>query len=272
MSLQTDITTWRADYDSTGADINHNPAYIGSIRDVDCQYHTGGGIYDPNVASPNYEIYDFYCFAGQGVDYATPTNGGAKFLVQSDGTFSWDTTYDSVTEKYTFVTSGDLDNLYLGYTPVGDYGASPAAATLTAFDVDKSLLVVTGFNIAVDAVAASVFNVTDGNSGIAVSGTFASILANAGLYEEATLNSAVLYGLAFNNTNTQAFEYVLDEYLKSEGATNGLSDTWANIDAALVGTGVTITYYDYADDYVAGGVIPCNCDCEPPCDYCQTLA
>jgi len=256
--LQTDITTWRGDYDQTGIN-NYNSSYIGSILDVNGNYHTGTGIYDPNAVAPTYEIYDFCCYAGQGVDHNTPINGGGKFLVQSDAGFSWDTTYDPETELYTFVTSGSLDSLYLGYTPSGDYGAAPASATLTTFDADKSLLVVTGFDIAVDAVAANVFSVADGNAAISVSGTFASILANAPLYEEATLNSAVLYGLAFDNTATQAFEFVLDQYLQSLDADVSLASSYADIATALANTGVSITYYDYADDYAVGGVIPCGC-------------
>lgn len=254
MSLQTVTSTWRGDYDETAIG-THDPAYIGSILDVNGSYHTGRGIYEST--SPSYAIYDFNCYAGQGVDYSTPANGGGKYLVQSEGGFSWDTTYDSGTQKYTFVTSGDLDCLYLGYTPGGDTGAAPASSTLTTFDAYESLLVVTGFNIAVDAVAVSEFGATDGNDGIAVSGTFASILANASLYEEATLNSAVLYGLAFDNTTTSAFEFVLDKYLESLGS--DITDSFTDIATALTGTGVSITYYDEADEYADGGVIGCGC-------------
>ncbi|MDR0701385.1 MAG: hypothetical protein LBF61_03080 [Azoarcus sp.] len=267
MSLQTDTTAWRGIYDQT--EINaYNSDYIGSIWAAgveDCGYHSGSGIYDPTATPPTYEIYDFNWYAGQGVDHVTPGNGGGKFLVNSAEGFSWDTTYDNVAELYTFVTTGDLDTLYLGYTPVGDYNPSPKCATLATFDAYESLLVVTGFNIAVDAVAVSEFSVTDGNSAIAASllvdDNGNSILANAGIYAAATLNSAVLYGLAFDNTTVQAFEFVLDKYLESRGS--DITDPWASINAALVGTGVSITYYNEAGDYVADGVIACCpcCDC-----------
>ncbi|QTF06965.1 hypothetical protein HC231_02755 [Brenneria izadpanahii] len=215
MSLQSEITTWRDAYDETGIG-THNPAYIGSILAVNGNYYTGNGIYDPSAAAPTYEIYDFNWYAGQGID--SNTSFGGKYLLYSESGFSWDTTYNSAIGSYSFVTNGSLDNLYLGYNPTSDTGVAPAASTLTTFDAYEPLLVVSGFDIAVDAVASSVFGVADGNSAISVSNsTFSGILANASLYDSATLNSAVIYSLAFDNTDVSAFEFVLDNYLGSLG-------------------------------------------------------
>lgn len=252
MSLKTVINDWRDTYDQTMIDQYHLPAYIGSVKATNGNIYEGVDIYE----SGN-KIYDFKVYAGQGVDHVTPSNGGGKFVVESTGGFSWDTTvatppstpggYDGT---YNFVTSGSLNKLSLGYTPSGDDSPSPEAATLTAFNTSEPLLVVNGFNIAVD-YAATLFGAGyNGNTSISVSATasdgtvLSSILANAGLYENATLNSTVLYSLAFDNTGVQAFEWVLDKYLESKGS--DITDDWADIQSALSGTDVSITYYDYA--------------------------
>ncbi|HBY2266960.1 hypothetical protein R5022_18845 [Pseudomonas aeruginosa] len=247
MSLQTAIADWRSTYDQT--EINaYNPAYIGSIRDISGGFHTGSGIY---VSGTN-QIYNFNVYAGQGVDHATPADGGGKFVVESTAAtgFAWNTVDTNGNGKYEFVTSGQLNKLSLGYTPSGDIGAAPAATTLASFETSAPLLVVNGFNIAVD-YAASLFGTGyNGNTAINVSATasdgtvLSSILANASLYESATLNSTVLYSLAFDNTSVQAFEWVLDKYLESKGS--DITDDWADIQTALSGTGVSISYYDYA--------------------------
>lgn len=247
MSLQSEITSWRASYDQTNIGTN-NPAYLGSLRDVNGNYHTGLGTYENG-----YKPYDFTIYTGQGVDHTIPTDGGGKYLVKSTNGFSWSTTDQDQDGLYEFTSSGSLNSLYLGYTPDGDNNPAPAQATLTTFNSDYPLIVVTGFNIAVDSVASSVFGVANGNSAIAVSGTFASLLANSALYESATLNSAVLYSLTFDSTTTQAFEFVLDKYLESKGS--DITDSFADIQSALAGTGVSISYYDEAGDYASGGVV-----------------
>lgn len=232
MSLQTAITDWRDIYDETGIGQN-DPDYIGSIRDVNGVFHTGVGIYQPGTN----QIYDFNWYAGQGVDYANPSLGGGKFLVESSAGFSWNTIDQNSNGLYEFVTSGNLNTLYLGDTPSGDTGPAPASGTLTTFNAGLPLLVVNGFNTAVNAVAASQFGVANGNSAISVSATAAdgtalsSILANANLYETATLNSTILYSLAFDKTNTQAFEWVLDKYLESQGS--DITDSFEDIQTAL---------------------------------------
>lgn len=251
MSLKTVINDWRDTYDQTMIDQYHLPAYIGSVK------ATNGGIYEGvNIYESGNKIYDFYVYAGQGVDHVNTSNGGGKFVVDSDGGFSWNTVDANANNLYEFVTSGSLNKLSLGYTPTGDDNPSPDALTLTAFNTNYPLLVVNGFNIAVD-YAATLFNnstnptpVLNGNSAISVSavandGTaISSILANAGLYETTTLNATVLYSLAFDNTGVQAFEWVLDKYLESKGS--DITDSWADIQTTLSGTGVSIDYYDYA--------------------------
>jgi len=245
-SLQNAVNDWRAGYDNTGANINHDPAYIGSILDVNGNYYTGGDIYDPS-ASPDYKIYDFNWYAGQGVNPDNTSAGGSKFVVNSEGGFSWNTTFDSSTGSLQFVTSGSLNSLYLGYSAPGDNGPAPAEDTLTTFDMTQPLLTVHGFDIAVN-YAASLFGAADGNSAIDVSATasdgttLSSILANSSLYDSVTLNSTVLYSLAFDTTNVQAFEWVLDKYLESLGS--DITDSFDDIAAALEGTGVEISYYE----------------------------
>lgn len=248
MSLQTAIADWRSTYDQT--EINaYKPAYIGSIRDTSGGFHKGTDIY---ITGTN-QIHNFNVYAGQGVDHLNPSNGGGKFVVESTAAtgFAWNTVDTNGNGKYEFVTSGQLNKLSLGYTPAGDNGAAPGSlSTLSSFNTGEPLLVINGFNVAVNAVAASQFGVAHGNSAINVSATAAdgtvlsSILANASLYESATLNSTVLYSLAFDNTGVQAFEWVLDKYLESKGS--DITDSWAGIQNALSGTGVSISYYDYA--------------------------
>jgi len=242
MSLQSAINDWRADYDETRIN-EYNPDYIGSIRDTSGVYHTGPGIYQTGSNA----IYSFNVYAGQGVDHNDPDNGGSKYLVYSQDGFSWNTTFDSPTGPYQFVTSGNLDGFILGYTPNGDNGPAPAEATLGSFDFTQPFLAVDGFSIAVN-YAASLFGAADGNSAISVSATasdgttLSSILANSSLYDSVTLNSTVLYSLAFDNTSVQAFEWVLDKYLESLGS--DITDSFDDIANALAGTGVEIYYYD----------------------------
>jgi len=245
MSLQTAVNNWRAGYDETGINDVGTP-YIGSLLAVDGSFHTGGDIYIPGT----YQIHDFNWYAGQGND---ATQGGSKFVVNSVDGFSWNTTFDSSTGSLQFVTSGSLNALYLGHSAPEDNGPAPASAdTLTEFDLTYPLLAVHGFDIAVN-YAASLFGAADGNSAIAVSATasdgttLSSILANSSLYDSVTLNSTVLYSLAFDNTNVQAFEWVLDKYLESLGS--DITDSFDDIAAALEGTGVEISYYDFDSDY-----------------------
>ncbi|ENM5738270.1 hypothetical protein AB1F87_001798 [Vibrio mimicus] len=253
MSLQTVITDWRDIYDQTGIG-SYNPSYIGSIRDVNGKFHTGKAIYQEG-----YKIYDTNWYACQGVDYTDTDLGGGKFLLESGKGFSWDAVNINSNSLLEFETSGNLDSLYLGTTPSGDTGPAPAEGTLTTFNDGEPLLVVKGLNMAVNYVAANQFGVTDGNSAISVSATatdgtvLSSILANAQLYETATLNSTMLYSMAFDKTDTQAFEWVLDKYLESRGS--DITDTFEDIQTALAGTGVSVDYYDKAGDYASGGVI-----------------
>jgi len=72
--------------------------------------------------------------------------------------------------------------------------------------------------------------------------TLSSILANSYLYDSVTLNSTVLYSLAFDNTEVQAFEWVLDKYLESKGS--DITDSFEDIATALEGSGVYIGYYE----------------------------
>ncbi|EDT3379617.1 hypothetical protein CW959_001649 [Salmonella enterica subsp. enterica serovar Mbandaka] len=253
-NLQDDvITPWRELYDNSGVTSVNGPNYIGSVLGAS-GFHQGPGIYNPSPAPGlAYEIYDFNWYAGQGVD---SSGFGAKFLAYSECGFSWDTTYDSGTGKYSFVTEGSIDTLYLGYNPSGDVGASPASAYLTAFDPAESLLVISNFDVVVDEVAAY-WSIGDGNTPFATP----SWVANGGLYDQVTLNSAVLYGLAFDLPNTAggtALEIVLDTYLENIlGVTGGLSAGQTAIDAALAAASsvVQIDYYDTASAYVSNGVV-----------------
>lgn len=247
MSLQSEITSWRVSYDQTKVN-TYDPTYLGSLRDTNGVYHTGAGTYETGN-----NPYDFTIYAGQGVNHNNTSLGGGKYLVESNSGFSWSTTDTNGNGLYEFQSSGSLNTLFLGYTPTGDISAAPKEATLTSFASAEPLIVVTGFNIAIDSVASSVFGVANGNSAIAVSGTFASLLANASLFESATLNTALLYSLTFDTTTTQAFEFVLDKYLESKGS--DITDSFADIQSALAGTGVSISYYDEASDYASGGVV-----------------
>jgi hypothetical protein len=272
---------WRIDYDEYEIDTNHKSAYIGSIFDVDGVYHTGNDIYQST--SPSYVIYTFDWYAGQGVDHVMPSNGGGKYLLYSEYEansdckigFSWETTYDSVAGLYSFVTAGSLNTLYLGYTPDGDYAPSPEQGTLTAFDPTGSLLVVSNFNCVVNAVAETLTGIegADGNTQFDAP----SWLANAGLYDQVTLNSAVIYGLAFDNTPTSAFEVILNAYLESLPGDVSLASGKTAIDTALsdADSCVVIEYYEEAGYYnsAAGewnGVVTealaeqylCDCGCD----------
>jgi len=225
-----------------GADGNHDPAYIGSILATNGNFYTGGGIYE-NA----YKIYDFNVYAGQGVNPGNTSAGGSKFVAYSEAGFSWNTVPGGSSNTYKFETSGSLDVLMFGHSPVNDNGAAPSEEKLTWLDYTKPMLFVSGFDIAVN-YAASLFGATDGNSAIAVSATasdgttLSSILANSTLYDSVTLNSTVLYSLAFDNTSVQAFEWVLDKYLESLGS--DITDSFEDIANALAGTGVDIGYYE----------------------------
>lgn len=254
MSLQSNISAWQGIYDNTGIYQNGgNPLYIGSVCGPS-GFHQGPGIYDPSAPSGTYQIYDFNWYAGQGV----PLGGssGGKFLVGSINGFSWDTVDANNNGALEFVTSGSLNTLYLGTTPIGDSSESPECSTLTTFNPLQPLIVVNGFNIAIDAVAKLITGngSADGNTAIPVDSSvttpslFTNLMSNPQYYESATLNSAILYDLAFENNahSQQAFEYVLDQYLKAEGASLGIADTWTNIDLALSDTDVSIDYYPTA--------------------------
>jgi hypothetical protein len=245
MSLQTDVTTWRNNFDQTNINTN-NPAYLGSIKDTSGVYHTGAASYQAGTNNP----YPFTIYAGQGVNHTTPAAGGGKYVLTSTNGFSWTTTDSNGNGKYEFNTSGALNTLTLGTTPATDHGAAPASSTLTSFLSSAPLIQVTGFNVAVDYVAQHEFGVANGNSAIAVTGTFASLLSNAALFDSSSLNAAIIYDLTFDSTSTQAFEYVLDKYLESKGS--DITDTYAHIQTALAGSGVSITYYAQASS--ASGV------------------
>ena len=244
MSLQSDITTWRDSFDNTHISTN-DPAYLGTIKAVNGNVYTGIAAYQSG-SNP----YPFYTYAGQGVDHSTPAFGGSKYVVQSNTGFTWNTTLNG--SQYASSTSGTLNSLTLGTTPDvnSEHGAAPTAAYLTSFDSYSPLIQITGFNVAVDYVAQHSFGVANGNSAIAVTGTFASILSNAAYFSTSTLNAAIIYDLTFDSTSTQAFEYVLDKYLESKGS--DITDTYAHIQTALAGSGVSITYYDQASS--ASGV------------------
>ncbi|SHI25591.1 hypothetical protein [Pollutimonas bauzanensis] len=251
MSLQSETAIWRDDYDNSGiTGGGGDAAYLGSIQGP-TGYHTGPGIYNPNPgAGLVYEIFDFNWYAGQGL---TGTYG-AKYLLNSEGGFSWDTKAAAVSGKFDFVTTGDLDNLYLGYNPFTDTGASPAELTLTTFRAVDPLLVVENFDIAANYVALNTFGVANGNVAIDASDFVSKgLLSNAQYYDKVTLNSAVIYDLSFDIKDASVFEFVLDRYLESRGS--DITDSFLNIQTALAGTGVSITYYDAAGDYASGGVI-----------------
>ncbi|EDY8730843.1 TPA: hypothetical protein P2A77_001705 [Salmonella enterica subsp. enterica serovar Agona] len=256
MSLQSNINAWQGIYDNTGIYQNGgNPAYIGSVCATDGSFHQGVDIYQSG-----YKIYDFNWYAGQGV----PVGGssGGKFLVGSDNGFSWDTLPSGSSMK--FVTSGELNTLYLGTTPIGDNGASPDCSTLTTFDDDEPLLVIQGFNVAVDYAASLFGSGYDGNSSIAYGTTafgtaIEDLMSNPGYYNSVTLNSAILYDQAFENNGIgmQTFEWVLDKYLESIGS--DITDTVSTIQAALTtaGSDLSIDYFTYAD----GNYPTSDCGC-----------
>lgn len=263
MSLQSNISAWQLAYDNAGITAGGgDPNYIGSVCATNGSFYQGANIYQTGT----YQIHEFNWYSGQGV----PSGGssGGKFLVGSNNGFSWNTVDANSNGALEFVTSGSLNTLYLGTS--ADNSASPECATLTAFDVNSPLLVVNGFNVAVDDVAFDVFGVANGNTAIPVDSSvatpslFTNLMSNPQYYESATLNSAILYDLAFedNAHSQQAFEFVLDQYLLGlSGNTVNLSSSWAAIDGVLASTGVDIDYYEFADEYVADGVIPTDCGC-----------
>ncbi|HFF3752482.1 TPA: hypothetical protein ACGCMY_005637 [Klebsiella pneumoniae] len=224
-------------------------------------WHGGGSIYTGN----GNEIYKFDWYAGQGVTpYTNPASAvpGGKYLLESTGGFEWDTvTATGNPSLLAMETSGTLNTLYLGTS--ADVENSPAQGTVGTFAAYESLLVVQGFNYVVD-YAASLFGASSGNGSILLSQagtgaatglTFGDLMAKPHYYESATFNSAVLYNLAFeeNTAGVSTFEWALDKYLESKGS--DITDDLATIQSALTGTGVSIDYYEFADDYAAGGVI-----------------
>jgi len=259
MSLQTNVNNWLNAYNEQPIQTTHNPAYIGSILDTNGQFHTGAEIYDPNTSLP-YEIYDFNWYAGQGLNSA---GEGGKYLLHSENGLSWDTVFNANQTAYNFVTTGSLDTLYLGYKAFGDTGAAPAQATLTAFDEFESLLVVNNFNVAVDYVA-GLFGGANGNSQIntssLVDGNGDSLVSYPQYYEQVTLNSAIIYDLAFEaaDSSSSTFEYVLDAYLS--GVSGGSIDIGNDISVinsylSSNGSSLSFEYYDEAGDYAASGVV-----------------
>ncbi|HCT7642118.1 TPA: hypothetical protein OT834_002917 [Morganella morganii] len=254
MSLQSNINTWKGIYDNTGINAGGgDPSYIGSVVGVNGNTYVGPAIY----TGVGNKIHDFNVYAGQGVTLGNSTGG--KFLLESTGGFSWDTVPSG--SAYAMQTSGSLNNLYLGTS--ADSGKSPEEFTVAEFAADKPLLVIQGFNIVSD-YAATLFGGSNGNSSIALSQagtgaatgiTFGDLMAKANLYASATFNSAVNYNLAFeeNALGVSTFEWALDKYLESKGS--DITDSWANIDAALAGTGVSVDYYPEADDYAPGGIV-----------------
>ncbi|MCR4159111.1 hypothetical protein NUK34_09640 [Kerstersia gyiorum] len=255
MSLSTLIGTWKGIYDNTGINENGgNPDYIGSVIDVNGDWYDGANIY----SGVGNEIREFNWYAGQGVaPYTNPALAvpGGKYLVESTGGFEWDTV--SGANALAMQTSGALNTLYLGTS--ADVADSPAQATVGTFDEDQPLLVIQGFNYVVN-YAATLFGASDGNDTINMTdkaGTleFKELMSKEWYYESATFNSAVLYNLAFeeNTAGVSVFEWALDKYLESKGS--DITDDLATIQSALTGTGVSIDYYEFADDYAAGGVI-----------------
>ena len=253
MSLQSNINTWKGIYDNTGINAGGgDPAYIGSVFDVNGNPHVGPAIYNGN----GNEIWDFNYYGGQGVNLGD--SSGGKFLLESTGGFEWDTvTATGNPNLLAMKTAGSLNTLYLGTS--ADSDPSPAAGTVGSFDAYESLLVVQGFNYVVD-YAATLFGASNGNDAILLTDTagglaFGDLMSKPQYYESATFNSAVLYNLAFevNTAGVSGFEWALDKYLESKSS--DITDDLADIQTALSGTGVSIDYYELADDYAAGGVI-----------------
>jgi hypothetical protein len=294
-TLSSIINNWLGSYDNYGL-AGYNPAYVGSILATNGNFHTGGtGMPDSIYQQNTNNIYPFIWYAGQGVDHVTTALGGSKYLLYSEYApnetgcachgktgFSWDTLDADEDGFYEFVTSGTLDVLYLGYTPVDDDAPSPLEDTLTTFDTDSPLLVVSNFSCLINYVAEEVFGVEDGNAAIdvddLVDGNGDSILANPQYYESATLNSTIIYGLAFDNTATPAFEYVLDQYLLGiSGGTVGIGSNLDVIKAALASfeSCVVIDYYSAAGNYAANAVVTEAlaqsklCECDDCCDFCD---
>lgn len=258
MTLQTDLNTWVGNYDCSGInDWTVGSNYIGSILNGS-NFKSGGDIYVPGT-SPDYSIYDFEWYAGQG--YSATSTAHSKYLVHSDAAnFSWDTDYvgnpDPTSYRvYDFVTTGNLDTIYLGSTT--ETSASPTLSGLTTFDATSPLLVIDNFYVAANYVGSQFVTGGDGNSSIAVLGTGVdNWLSNEQYYNNVTINSAVLYGLAFpcdgNIDGSQtALEYVLDTYLQSLGQGVSLNSSYSAIETALlnVGSDLTIDYYSAASSY-----------------------
>lgn len=73
-----------------------------------------------------------------------------------------------------------------------------------------------------------------------------------------TLNSTVIYDLAFNATATSTFEFVLDQYLSGiSGNTISSVSSLSAINAYLdtIGSAVEFQEYASAGSYASGGVV-----------------
>lgn len=259
MSLQSNVTSWISAYNAVPFQTSQNPDYLGSILGTDDQFHTGIGLYkQPPASGLQYEIYDFNWYAGQGLTGAA----GGKYLVHSENGLSWDTVNADTVGQFNFVTTGSLDTLYLGYNAIGDTGESPAEATLTTFNPYGPLLVINNFSTAIDHVA-GLFGGTDGNSQILSSALVdsdgKSIITFPQYYEKVTLNSAIIYDLAFESAESDqsTFEYVLATYLKD--ISNG--DITIDSDIADINTylsdksDLSFEYYPQAGSYAPDGEI-----------------
>lgn len=268
MTLQTDLNTWESNYDSSGINswtVGSN--YIGSVKNG-TTFESGLDIYQTRPGVPsgnnNYTIHDFEWYAGQGV--VTSSSIGSKYLVHSDtaGGFSWDTidVGGSGVRMYNFVTTGRLDTIYLGSS--SETSESPSEVNLNAFVGTSPLLVIDNFYVAANYVGNALttslgLGSGHGNSLIPVLGSsgVSDWLSNEDYYQNVTINSAVLYGLAFpdttNNINGSqtALEYVLDTYLQSLGQGVSLNSSYSAIETALlnVGSDLTIDYYSAASNY-----------------------
>lgn len=259
MSLNSNISNWLTAYNAVPFQTSQDPKYIGSILGTNGQFHTGIGVYNPQPATGlDYEIYDFNWYAGQGLHSGI---SGGKYLLHSENGLSWDTADRNSNNLYEFETTGTLNTLYLGYN--ADTGDSPLQGTLTAFNATQSLLVVNNFNVAVDYVA-GLFGGTDGNSQILssalVDANGKSLITYPQYYEKVTLNSAIIYDLAFEAaaSDYSTFEYVLDAYLSgfSSGAIDLDSDIGViNTYLSNNGSDLSFEYYAQAGSYAPGGVI-----------------
>jgi hypothetical protein len=281
--LSNIVATWIGDYDASGLG-SYNPAYVGSILDVDGLYHTGGSNMPNSIYESGNNVYPFNWYAGQGI--GPDSDIGGKYLLYSESGFTWNTLNEDSDDLYEFETYGCLNVLYLGYNPTGDANPSPAQGTLTTFDSSSPLLVVSNFNCLIDKVAQLITGNSSANGNTAidvddlVDDNGSSILANPQYYESATLNSTFIYSTAFANTDTSIIEYVLDKYLTSIGSS--ITDDIGDIQEALedAGSCVTISYYEEAGDYAANGVVTddladlglCGCCSNSACNDCGLIA